>query len=629
MQHVSSPSSQISISQTSCLQTFTENDAIDPPQQKADSPQHSYNGAKCVFRILEEQGVEVIFGYPGGAVLPLYDALRDSSIRHVLPRHEQAAVHAADAYARASGKVGVCLGTSGPGAANLVTGIANAYMDSIPLVAITGQVPTHLLGSDCFQEVDITGITMPITKHSYLVKDVKDLPRIMREAFHIARTGRPGPVLIDIPRDVQAAPLPTPENENKEVSIKSYRFFSKGNAGQIEEAAKALMKSHKPLIYAGGGIITSGAADILAQLVDTLHLPIVTTLMGIGSIPSNHTNYLGMVGMHGTVTANFAVTDCDLLLAVGVRFDDRVTSGLHHHFATNATIIHIDIDPAEIGKVIVPDIPIVGDARLVLEDLLTKVVQEAGPSNLKPKASGLEPLTSNPAPQQSRLQPPTSHLQPWWQIIRTWQQDHPLCYENPTLLNPQHVLEAMVKVGGPNTIVVTDVGQHQMWAAQLYQVQRARQFITSAGLGTMGFGLPASIGAQLACPDKTVFLVTGDGSLQMTIQELATTVQNKLPVKIILMNNGVLGMVRQLQSFFHEERFSQIQLKSNPDFVKIADAYGIKGFRVHTPEDMEPILRQALAEPGPVLMDCLISPDETVWPMVPPGKAIHEMMLGE
>jgi acetolactate synthase-1/2/3 large subunit len=568
-----------------------------------------FNGAKCVLRILEEQGVEVIFGYPGGAVLPLYDALRNSSIRHVLPRHEQAAVHAADAYARASGKVGVCLATSGPGAANLVTGIANAYMDSIPLIAITGQVPTHLLGSDCFQEVDITGMTLPVTKHSYLVKDVNDLPRVLNEAFHIARTGRPGPVLIDLPKDVQAAHLPKPdlsENSSKEISIKSYRFFSKGNPGQIEEAAKALLASRKPVIYAGGGIITSGAADKLAQLVDTLNLPIVTTLMGIGSIPSTHPNYLGMVGMHGTVTANFSVTDCDLLLAVGVRFDDRVTSGLHHHFATNATIVHIDIDPAEIGKVIVPDIPIVGDARLVLEDLLHKI----------------DSLNSH--------QPHVPDISAWWQIIRTWQQDHPLRYEQSAILNPQQVLEAMVKAGGSNTIVTTDVGQHQMWAAQFYQVSRARQFLTSAGLGTMGFGLPAAIGAQIACPDKTVFLVTGDGSLQMTIQELATTVQCKLPIKIILMNNGVLGMVRQLQKYLNEERFNQIQLKANPDFVKIAEAYGIKGLRVQTPQDLEPALQQALAEPGPVLVDCIISPDEVVLPMVPPGKAIHQMlgMLG-
>ncbi|MCL1790920.1 MAG: biosynthetic-type acetolactate synthase large subunit [Peptococcaceae bacterium] len=551
--------------------------------------------------MLEEQGVEIIFGYPGGAVLPLYDALRDSSIRHVLPRHEQGGVHAADAYARAGGRVGVCLATSGPGAANLVTGIANAYMDSVPLVAITGQVTTNLLGSDCFQEVDITGITMPVTKHAYLVKNVNDIPRIIREAFHIAGTGRPGPVLIDIPRDIQAALLPQPEpaDKNQRIHIKSYRYFGKGNAGQIDEAVKALKACRKPVVYAGGGIITSGAGTVLTQLVDTLNLPIVTTLMGIGSIDTGHPNSLGMVGMHGTATANFAVTDCDLLLAVGVRFDDRVTSGLHHRFAANATIIHIDIDPAEIGKVIIPDIPIVGDARLILEDIL----------------SGLPSQTGN-------------REQTWWETIRAWQQEHPLRYEPSERLNPQHVLETMVRIGGPDAIVTTDVGQHQMWAAQFCRIRHPRHFITSAGLGTMGFGLPAAIGAQLACPEKTVFLVTGDGSLQMTIQELATTRQNNLPIKIVLMNNGVLGMVRQLQKYLNDERFNQIQLQANPDFVKVAEAYGIKGIRVEKPAEMGPAITAALAEEGPVLIDCLISPDEVVLPMVPPGKAIHEMLLG-
>ncbi|MCL1853523.1 MAG: biosynthetic-type acetolactate synthase large subunit [Peptococcaceae bacterium] len=581
--------------------------------------------------MLEEQGVEVIFGYPGGAVLPLYDALRESSIRHVLPRHEQGGVHAADAYARASGKVGVCLATSGPGAANLVTGIANAYMDSIPLIAITGQVTTPLLGSDCFQEVDITGITMPVTKHSYLVKNVNDLPRIMREAFYIAGTGRPGPVLIDIPRDVQAAQLPQPDpaDKDKAVSIKSYRYFGKGNAGQIEEAVKALQASQKPIVYAGGGIITSGAGAVLTQLIDTLNLPIVTTLMGIGSIATDHPNCLGMVGMHGTATANFAVTDCDLLLAVGVRFDDRVTSGLHHHFATHATIVHVDIDPAEIGKVIVPDIPIVGDARLVLEEILSGL-QSVHVSESASPSSTLPSQTENCKQTLTSLEPRIPNHEPrtWWDTIRAWQQDHPLRYEPSERLNPQQVLEAMVKIGGSDAIVTTDVGQHQMWAAQFYRVRYPRHFITSAGLGTMGFGLPAAIGAQLACPDKTVFLVTGDGSLQMTIQELATTRQNDLPIKIILMNNGVLGMVRQLQKYLNDERFNQIQLQANPDFVKVAEAYGIRGMRVEKPAEMEPAIRAALAENGPFLVDCLISPDEVVLPMVPPGKAIHEMLLG-
>ena len=557
-------------------------------------PASVYNGAKCVLDILVEEGVEVIFGFPGGSVLHLYDALLDSRIRHVLPRHEQGAVHAADAYARASGKVGVCMATSGPGAANFVTGIANAYMDSIPLVVLTGQVSTYFLGSDCFQEVDITGITLPITKHSYLVKDVNDIPRVVREAFHIARTGRPGPVLIDLPKDVQAGELAKPDLGR--VSIKSYKYFSKGNPSQIAEAAKALEYSQKPVLYAGGGVITSGAGAVLQQLVDRLNLPAVTTLMGIGSLPTTHPNLLGMVGMHGTVAANYAVSDCDLLLAVGVRFDDRVTSGLKHHFATRAKIIHIDIDPAEIGKVVVPNIPIVGDARLVLEELSKQVK--------------------------------TPEISDWWLRIRAWQREHPLRYDQESELNPQQILEAMSRLSGPESIVTTDVGQHQMWAAQFCTISRERQFITSAGLGTMGFGLPAAIGAQVACPDRLVYLVTGDGSLQMTIQELATTVQHRLPIKIVLMNNGVLGMVRQMQKLFHDERFSQIQLTANPDFVKVAEAYGIKGLRVKSPGEVEPAFREALAHPGPVLIDCWISPDEVVLPMVPPGKAIHEMLEG-
>lgn len=552
----------------------------------------SFNGAKVLLDVLASEGVEVVFGYPGGSLLTLYDALLDSPIRHVLPRHEQTAVHAADAYARVSGKVGVCMATSGPGAANLVTGIANAYMDSVPLVIITGQVPTHLLGTDSFQEVDITGMTFPITKHSYLVKDAKDIPKIVKEAFYIAGTGRPGPVLIDLPKNVMAAEVIDPHPPK--VSLKSYKFFSKGNAGQIEEAAKALAQSKKPVVYAGGGVITSGAGSILKELVERANLPVVTTLMGIGSIPSNHPNFLGMVGMHGTVAANYAVNDCDLLIAIGVRFDDRVTSGLKHRFATKAKIIHIDIDPAEIGKVVRAHIPIVGDARLVLEELFQKVT--------------------------------ASDISDWWRQLRSWQKEYPLCYEQDGRLNPQTILEAMGELGGKDTIVTTDVGQHQMWAAQFYPVCYGRQFITSAGLGTMGFGLPAAIGAQIAKPDKLVFLVTGDGSFQMSIQELATTVQYKLPIKIILMNNGVLGMVRQWQKMFYKERFSEIQLYSNPDFIKVAEAYGIKGIRVELPEEVEPAIKEAISVPEPVLIDCKISPDEVVLPMVPPGKAITEML---
>lgn len=553
------------------------------------------NGAKVLLDVMGEEGVEVIFGYPGGSLLAMYDALLDSPIRHILPRHEQTAVHAADAYARVSGKVGVCMATSGPGAANMVTGIANAYMDSVPLVIITGQVPTHLLGTDSFQEVDITGMTLPITKHSYLVKDAREIPRIVKEAFHIAGTGRPGPVLIDLPKNIMAAEVIDP-NPPK-LSLKSYKYFSKGNSGQIEEAAKALAHSKKPVVYTGGGVITSGAGPILRELIDKVNIPIVTTLMGIGSVPSEHPNLLGMVGMHGTITANLAVNDCDLLIAVGVRFDDRVTSGLKHKFATHAKVIHIDIDPAEIGKVVRAHIPIVGDAKLVLEELSQNIV------------------------------PP--EISEWWIQLRKWEKQYPLCYEQDGHLNPQMVMEAMGKMGGKNAIVTTDVGQHQMWAAQFYPVSNGRQFITSAGLGTMGFGFPAAIGAQIAKPDSLVFLVTGDGSFQMSIQELATTVQYQLPIKIVIMNNGVLGMVRQLQKMFYNERFSQIQLHANPDFIKVAEAYGVKGIRVERPEQVDAALKEAVDHPGPVLIDCKISPDEIVLPMLPSGKAITEILGGK
>jgi len=554
----------------------------------------AYNGAKVLLELLAKEGVEVIFGYPGGSLLTLYDALLDSPIRHVLPRHEQSAVHAADGYARASGKVGVCMATSGPGAANMVTGIANAYMDSIPLVILTGQVPTHLLGTDSFQEVDITGITMPITKHSYLVKDAKEIPRIVKEAFYIASTGRPGPVLIDLPKDILAAEV---QNSNPpELCLKSYKFFSKGNTGQIEEAAKALALSKKPIVYAGGGVITSRAGAVLRQLVEKANIPVVTTLMGIGSIPTNSPNFLGMVGMHGTITANLAVNDCDLLIAIGVRFDDRVTSGLKHRFATKAKVVHIDIDPAEIGKVVKSHIPIVGDAKLVLEELVNKVI------------------------------PPETDK--WWEQLLYWKKQYPLCYEPDGHLNPQMILEAMGAFSDSDSVVVTDVGQHQMWAAQFYPVLDNRRFITSAGLGTMGFGLPAAIGAQIAKPESLVWLVTGDGSFQMSIQELATTVQYRLPIKIVLMNNGVLGMVKQLQKMFYNERFNQIQLHSNPDFIKVAEAYGIKGIKVEMPEQVNEALKEAIETPDPVLIDCRISPDEIVLPMLPPGKAITDILGG-
>ncbi|MHB8072671.1 biosynthetic-type acetolactate synthase large subunit [Desulfosporosinus fructosivorans] len=552
-------------------------------------------GATVLLNALHQEGVDVIFGYPGGVLLPLYDALLDSPIRHVLARHEQGVVYAADGYSRVSGKVGVCLATSGPGATNVVTGIANAYSDSIPLVILTGQVSTSSLGSDSFQEVDIIGITMPITKHSYLVRDPRELPRIVKEAFYIARTGRPGPVLIDLPKDVLAQENVEPFSSD--MKLKGYKVFGRGNNCKIEEIAKALSECKKPVLYAGGGVVTAGAEAVIRQLAEKADLPVVTTLMGIGSLPFGHPNLLGMVGMHGTVTANYAVDDCDLLIAVGVRFDDRVTSGLGHRFATKATVIHIDIDPVEISKVVKTHIQIVGDARMVLEEVL-----EAFPGFTVPQVTD------------------------WWNQLRVWKKDHTLSYDLDRL-TPQMVIESLGELTSENAIVTTDVGQHQMWAAQYYPIAYPRNYATSCGLGAMGYGLPAAVGAQIARPDDLVVLITGDGSLQMSIQELGTIAQNKLPIKIILLNNGVLGMVRQWQKTFYEERFSSIQLDGNPDFVKVAEAYGMLGINVDSPDQVKNAISQAIQHPGPVLVNFTISPNEAVLPLVPPGKEITEMIV--
>ena len=552
-------------------------------------------GATVLLNALHQEGVDVIFGYPGGVLLPLYDCLADSPIRHVLARHEQGVVFAADGYARVSGKVGVCLATSGPGATNVVTGIANAYSDSIPLVVLTGQVSTSSIGSDSFQEVDIIGITMPITKHSYLVKDPRDLPRIVKEAFFIARTGRPGPVLIDLPKDVLAQENVIPFSN--EMKLKGYKIFGQANNGKIEEVAKALSESSKPVLYAGGGVVTAGAEDVLRQIAERTTAPVVTTLMGIGSLPLGHPNLLGMVGMHGTVTANYAVDDCDLLIAIGVRFDDRVTSGMGSRFATKAKVIHIDIDPVEISKVVKTDIQIVGDARKVLEEIL-----EALPGYAVPEVTE------------------------WWNQLRDWKANHTLVYDKDRL-TPQMVIECLGELAGENAVITTDVGQHQMWVAQYYPIAHPRNYATSCGLGAMGYGLPAAVGAQFARPKDRVILITGDGSLQMSIQELGTVAQNKLPIKIILLNNGVLGMVRQWQKMFYAERYSQIQLEGNPDFVKVAEAYGIHGIHVNSVEEVRSAIEEAFNHPGPVLVDIKISMDEDVLPLVPPGKDITEMIV--
>ncbi|KLU66168.1 acetolactate synthase large subunit [Desulfosporosinus acididurans] len=553
------------------------------------------SGAKLLLDALREEGVDIIFGYPGGVLLPLYDAMLDSPIRHVLGRHEQGVVFAADGYARVSGKVGVCLATSGPGATNLVTGITNAYSDSIPLVVLTGQVPTSSLGSDSFQEVDIIGITMPITKHSYIVKDPRDLPRVVKEAFFLARTGRPGPVVIDLPKDVLAQenvePFPS------DMKLKGYKIFGRGNNSKIEEVAQALSEARKPVLYAGGGVVTANAEEVLRQFAERANLPVVTTLMGIGSLPYGHPNLLGMVGMHGTVTANYTVDDCDLLIAVGVRFDDRVTSGLGHRFATKAKVIHMDIDPVEISKVVKTHMRIVGDARKILEELL-------------------EVLPGHSLPDLSE----------WWGQIRNWQKDNPLGCDLDSL-TPQLVVKTLGELAGGEAVIATDVGQHQMWVAQFYPIAHMRNYATSCGLGVMGYGLPAAVGAQLARPQDNVFLITGDGSLQMSIQELGTVAQNKLPIKIILLNNGVLGMVRQMQKMFYDGRYNHIQLEGNPDFVKVAEAYGIRGIHVNSVDQVRGAIEEAVNSSGPILLDFKISPDENVLPLVPPGKVITEMIV--
>lgn len=548
------------------------------------------SGAEILIECLEREGVEVIFGYPGGAVIPIYDVLYDAKIRNILTRHEQGAVHAADGYARSTGKTGVCLATSGPGATNLVTGIANAYMDSVPLVAITGQVATFLLGCDSFQEADITGITLPITKHNYLVRDIKDLSRVVKEAFHIAGTGRPGPVLIDLAKDVTI--IKTKPEYPESVNLPGYKPNYVGNARQIKEALDVLLEAKRPILYVGGGAVISGADQELRKLAETLEIPVTTTLMGMSAFPSGHPLNIGMLGMHGTAAANFAVCECDLLVAIGARFDDRVT-GKIDSFAPRAKIIHIDIDPAEIGKNVRYDIPIVGDAKSVLEMLLEKLSPAKNPE--------------------------------WLKQIAEWRKTYPLKYE-PTGLKPQRVIEEISRITNGDAIICTEVGQNQMWTAQFYKFTRPRSFVTSGGLGTMGFGFPAAIGAQIGNPDRLVIDIAGDGSFQMNIQELGTVVANNIPVKVVILNNFYLGMVRQWQEFFQNKRYSGTVLESNPDFVKIAEAYGAKGFRVTEARDLRSTLEKALATPGPVVVDCQVDREENVLPMVPANFPINKMI---
>ncbi|MCK8519834.1 biosynthetic-type acetolactate synthase large subunit [Methanoculleus sp. 7T] len=550
-------------------------------------------GAKTLIEALRREGVDTIFGYPGGSVLPIYDELYDSSIRHILVRHEQAAAHAADGYARASGRVGVCLATSGPGACNLVTGIATAYMDSVSIVALTGQVPTGMLGNDAFQESDITGITMPVTKHNYLVKDVADLDRTVQEAFYIARTGRPGPVLIDLPKDVTTSHVKSGEAAPGPVSLRGYQPTYQGHVRQIDKALDLIARAERPLVYAGGGVVHSGASAELLEFAEATAIPVTTTLMGLGAVPGDHPLCLGMLGMHGTQSANYAVTECDLLIAVGVRFDDRVT-GKIETFAPNAAIIHIDIDPAEIGKNRAVDVPIVGDVKAVLQALLRRMQKHGDTAN-------------------------------WVARINTWKAQHPLRYRDDGRLRPQYIIRELSDLLKGEGIIASEVGQNQMWTALHYCFRKPRTWLTSGGLGTMGYGFPAAIGAHFARPDLPVVDVAGDGSFQMNIQELGTVAQYHIPVKVVILNNMYLGMVRQWQELFYDRRYSYTELPP-VDFVKIANAYGIEGIRVEEKDGVREALSAALAADGPFVLDFRIEREENVFPMVPAGAAINEMI---
>jgi acetolactate synthase I/II/III large subunit len=560
------------------------------------------SGAKMLLECLSREGVECLFGYPGGVTLPFYDALYDHHIRHVLVRHEENACFAAEGYARATGKVGVCCATSGPGATNLVTGLVDAMMDSIPIVALTGQVSTKLIGSDAFQEADTFGITRSCTKHNYLVKKLDDLAQIVHEAFYIAASGRPGPVLVDIPKDVfQAQGRYVPVTS---IHLPGYKVFTEGHTGQIRRAAQMILEAERPFVYAGGGIVNAAASQELREFVELTNTPAVCTLMGLGALPAEHPNFISMPGMHGSYAANMGMTHADLLIALGVRFDDRVTGRLSA-FAPHAKVIHVDIDPAEIGKNRVPDVPIVGDVKRVLAKL-NKLLAEAPPATTElASARGA-----------------------WWRQIREWKDQHPIAVvTSDSEIKPQHLMAEIDRLSGGNAIVTADVGQHQMWAAQLVRFSEPRLWINSGGLGAMGFGLPSAIGAQFARPDKLVFAIVGDGGFQMSIPELATVASYGLPIKIICMNNGYLGMVRQWQELFYNNRLSAVTLDCFPDAEKLAGAYGFKGRTIEKPRELSPALEEAVREPGPYLLNVKVTPFESVYPMVPAGAAINEMVL--
>jgi acetolactate synthase-1/2/3 large subunit len=552
----------------------------------------------ALMECLKAEGVDVVFGLPGGANLPTYDAFYDAGIRHILVRHEAGGGHAAEGYAKATGKVGVALGTSGPGATNLVTPICDAMMDSVPVVFLTGQVRTELLGTDGFQEADTIGITMPIVKHSFMIQHPLEIPRSLHEAFHIARTGRPGPVVVDIPQDLSRADIPY--EPVTDVHLPGYQPTTDGNQKQIRLAAKALANARRPVLYAGGGVVSAGAAAELTELAISDRLPVTCTVMGLGAFPAPHEQWLGMLGMHGTRTANYAMDEADLIVAIGARFDDRITGKLSE-FAPRAKFIHIDIDPAEISKNVPAHIPIVGDARNILPRLTAEY---------------------------RALEPDPQRLEEWWSRIRSWQQRYPLRYEDSadTEIKPQFMVQALYEATGGDAIVTSDVGQHQMWTAQHYHFPKPRRWINSGGLGTMGFGLPAAMGAKVGCPDQQVVCIAGDGSVQMNMQELATCSQEGIAIKVFIMNNGYLGMVRQWQELFWDRRYSQVDMGSYPDFVKLAEAYGATGMRLTDKTTLVEGMRDALATEGPVLCDVRVTAEENVYPMIPAGQAARDMV---
>jgi acetolactate synthase I/II/III large subunit len=552
----------------------------------------------AVMECLKAEGVDVVFGLPGGANLPTYDAFVDADVRHVLVRHEAGGGHAAEGYARATGKVGVALGTSGPGATNLVTPIMDAMMDSTPVVFLTGQVRTELLGTDGFQEADILGITMPAVKHSFMIQHPLEIPRAIHEAFHIARSGRPGPVVVDIPMDLSRADIPY--EPVSDVHLPGYQPTIEGNTKQIRQAAKAIATARRPVLYVGGGVVNSNASAELTQFATSDRFPVTCTLMGLGAFPAPHDQWLGMLGMHGTRSANYAMDEADLIVAIGARFDDRITGKLSE-FAPRAKFIHIDVDPAEISKNVPAHIPIVGDAKHVLEKLIVEY---------------------------AALEADRSRLDEWWTRINAWREKHPLRYEDSadSEIKPQRMIEAVYEATGGDAVITSDVGQHQMWTAQYFHFDKPRRWINSGGLGTMGFGLPAAMGAKVGCPDETVVCIAGDGSVQMNMQELATCAQEGIDIKVFIMNNGYLGMVRQWQELFWDKRYSHVDMGQFPDFVKLADAYGATGMRLEDKGSLVDGLKEAIATPGPVLVDVRVTREENTYPMIPAGQAARDMV---